>query len=246
VYFVTATESADIMMKDAYDAGFNGSSDFLLARLTSDGELMFATYLGGSGLEQVETHQLVVDRAGNPIIVAGTKSEDFPVTSGALQVKYAGSGGRGTGLNTNYPGDIAVAKLSADGRRLIASTLLGGMYGESAEGAAIDDAGNIYLTGATFSPDFPTTADAFQRRLAGGVEWIAAKLSADLSQLLYSTMVGTAEGELGRAAAGGPGRPFYLAGNSMSGQWPVYRAFQPGFAGGGADGVLVALTLPSE
>ena len=246
VYYLTVTESTDVVMKEAYDSTFNGETDFLLAKLTPDGKLVFSTYLGGSGLEQVETHQLGVDRAGNPIVVAGTMSADFPVTSGAVQSKYAGSGHEGTGLNTNYPGDIAVVKLSADGRRWIASTLLGGMYGESAEGAAVDDDGNVYLTGATFSPDFPTTADAFQPLAMRGAELVAVKLSADLTRLLYATFLGTPDGEVGRAAAVGPGGELYVAGSSTSARWPLYRAQQPSFAGGNADGVVAKFVLGSN
>ena len=63
----------------AYDRTYNGKGDFYLAKLRPDGSLVYGTYLGGSQMEHVETHQLVVDKQGNAIIVAGTTSADFPV-----------------------------------------------------------------------------------------------------------------------------------------------------------------------
>lgn len=107
-----------------------GDVDFYLAKLSPDGaRLIFGTYLGGSQGEHVETHTLEIDPQGNPIIVAGTTSADFPTTAGALQNAYGGSGGQGTGAETNYPGDVVVARVSADGSQLLASTYLGGGYG---------------------------------------------------------------------------------------------------------------------
>jgi hypothetical protein len=86
---------------------------------------------------------------------------DFPTTPGAYNRTFRGSGYP----HGNYPGDVVVAKISADGTTLVASTFFGGRLGESVEGVAIDQSGNIYVTGAAGSPDLPTTPGAFQRAL---------------------------------------------------------------------------------
>jgi hypothetical protein len=49
-----------------------------------------------------------------------------------------------------------VAQLTADGSGLVYSTYLGGSRGDGGASIAVDDNGNAYVTGTTFSPDFPT------------------------------------------------------------------------------------------
>jgi len=246
VYFVTVTESADMpTTPQAYDRTYNGKGDFYLAKLRPDGSLVYGTYVGGSQLEHVETHQLVVDKQGNAIIVAGTTSTDFPTTSGGFQTTYGGSGGRGTGQRTNYPGDAVVAKISSDGTRLLASTFVGGRYGESAEGAGLDRQGNVYFTGTTFSNNFPVTPDAFQPSNNGKANIFVVKLSADFSRLVYSTYLGGSKGDAGRAATVDTHGNFYVGGGVRSKDFPTRNALQPKY-GGNTDGALAKFTLDAK
>ena len=73
---------------------------------------------------------------------------------------------------------------------LIASTFLGGSGGEGVSSIAIDANGNVYVAGATDSPDFPTTLGAFQTNYSGLGDAFVAKLSSDLSTLIASTYLG--------------------------------------------------------
>ncbi len=196
-------------------------------------------------MEHVETHQLVVDKQGNAIIVAGTTSADFPTTPTAFQTTYGGLGGRGKGEGTNYPGDAVVAKISSDGTRLLASTFIGGRYGESAEGAGVDRDGNVYFTGGTFSENFPVTADALQRAKNGKTDFFAVKLSGDFSRLLYSTYVGGSNHDVGRTATVDASGNFYVAGATMSNGWPTHNARQLRY-GGSTDGALAKFTLDAK
>ncbi|MCW5981702.1 MAG: SBBP repeat-containing protein [Bryobacteraceae bacterium] len=143
---LTATNSTNIQTTPgAYDRTFNGAWDFYLAKVHSDGSgLMFATYLGGANSEAVETHHLAIDSEDNIIVAAGTLSNDFPIVGG-YHSSYNGSGGSGTGSGTNYAGDAVIAKLSPDGSQLLASTFLGGRYGDQAEGVGVDAEGNVYV-----------------------------------------------------------------------------------------------------
>lgn len=86
---------------------------------------------------------------------------------------------------------VFVTKWSADGSQVLYSTYLGGNGGDSATAIAVDGAGSAYVTGSTYSADFPTTAGAFQTKLIGPPEVFVVKLSPDGSQLLYSTLLGT-------------------------------------------------------
>jgi hypothetical protein len=55
---------------------------------------------------------------------------------------------------------------------------------------AVDSAGNAYVTGTTYSTNFPTTPGALQRTIAGGDESFITKLNAEGNALVYSTFLG--------------------------------------------------------
>ena len=129
-----------------------------IAKFTPDeSKLVSSTYLGGSDSEFTETHGLALDDQSNVIVAATRKSKDLSITSSAFQTVYRGSGGSTTGGNTNYPGDGFVAKLSSDGMTLLAATYLGGNLGEDIEGVSGERRGNVYVSGATYSSNFPVT-----------------------------------------------------------------------------------------
>lgn len=229
VLFLTTTNSADMpTTAGAFDRTFNGGQDFYLAKISSEGSLVYGTYLGGSGDEHVETHELAIDADGNAIVASGTTSADFPIIGKTFQKVYGGSGGSGTGYQTNYPGDIIVAKLSADGSRLLASTFIGGQYGEAAEGVGLDREGNVCLSGATFSDNFPVTSNAFQSKKKGKADAFAVKLSADFSRLLYSTYIGGNNLNFGRAATSDANGNCLIGGETNSKDWPIRVATLPG------------------
>jgi len=95
-------------------------------------------------------------------------------------------------LATSTHFDVFVTKWSADGSQVLYSTFLGGTVSDSASAIAVDASGSAYITGFTQSPDFPTTSGAYQTRFSGQLEMFVARLSADGSKLLYSTLVGPA------------------------------------------------------
>ncbi|MEP6573590.1 MAG: SBBP repeat-containing protein, partial [Gemmatimonadota bacterium] len=199
------------------------------------------TYLGGSGTEATETHELALDSQGNAVVASGTTSADFPVTPGAYQTVYGGSGGVGTGKNTNYAGDAFVAKIAADGSHIIASTYVGGLHGEQSEGVALDAADNVYFTGATYSLNFPVTAHRFQGTSGGNADAILVKLSADLSTLLYATYIGGSADDLGRDLAVDPFGNVIMGGMTYSTNWPTLNPMQ-GASNGTISGLLAKFT----
>jgi hypothetical protein len=222
----------------AFDRTHNGVSDFHVTRWDASGQLRWATWLGGSEMEQIETHQLAIDPAGNPVIGAGTKSEDFPTTEGAYARVHAGNGEAGTGLHTNYPGDCVVARLSADGAKLLASTFLGGELGDSIEGIAVDPAGNVVVAGGTYSSDFPTTGNAFVAERGGVADAFVAVLDPSLAKLGFSTYLGLDAGAARAAAADASG---FLATGECGKPcvWPGATGVTPA---GGSDAPIVAFS----
>ena len=214
-YVLLTTESTDIPTTvDVYDRTYGGDQDFYVARLTPDkGNLVWGSFLGGPRNESTETHEFAVDAAGNVYVAGPTKSPDFPTTEGAFQRTFSGG-----------DNEIIVAKLSADGKQLLASTFIGGAGNDRPEGMAVDDAGNVYFTGTTTSSNFPVTPDAFQLALHGTRDAVVVELAADFSHLRYASYLGGSGFEYGRAARVDKQGNFYLGGETDSNDWPVRDA----------------------
>jgi len=166
---------------NAYVTGFSGSTNFpttpgafqtvkaggqdaFVTELNTSGSaLVYSTYLGGDGDDFGD--QVAVDTAGNATVGGLTGSANFPVTPDAIQNVYGGAN------------DAFITRLNAAGTALVFSTYLGGSSGEGVFGLALDAAGSIYVTGATSSPNFPTTPGAFQTASPGGpVDGFVAKI----------------------------------------------------------------------
>ena len=243
VYVFGFTDSTDAPVSgDAFDRSANGRNDEYLAKLSADGaELVFGTYIGGSDQEFAETHGLILDPNGNAYVTATTKSTDFPVTSGAFQLTYGGTGGAGRGQGTNYPGDTFVAGISSDGTTLMAATFVGGADGDGSEGIGIDAEGNIYISGATYSSDFPTTGDAFQQTIGGSADFFAVKMNATLTSVLYATYLGGSGVDYGRSSIADPAGAMYVIGHGQSSNFPTANAAQPNRRGG-EEGFVVKLS----
>jgi hypothetical protein len=107
---------------------------------------------------------------------------------------------------------------------LIYATYLGGSVYESANGIAVDGQGNAYITGTTQSPDFPTTANAFQRNnpSAGtSTSGFVSKLNANGSALVYSTYLGGRFNDISQGIAVDTGGNAYVTGETESDDFPT-------------------------
>ncbi len=226
VYVAIATRSPDMPTSNGFDHSLSGTTDVYVAKLSLDGsQLIYGTYVGGSGGEGAETHHLAVDGQGNAVVAFGSSSLDFPTSASAFQRTPGG------GL-----GDALVVKISPSGA-LAAATYLGGNGNDFAEGVAVDPAGNIYFSGGTTSADFPVTGG---QGPAGGSDLIAVALSPDLSHLVFSRRLGGSGDDPGRAIGVGPST-LAVAGQSDSPNWPVSAAVQSR-PGGNLDGMIAAFT----
>jgi hypothetical protein len=147
--------------------------------LVIDPVLAYSTYLGGTQIEWAAG--IAVDATGSAYVTGWTRSADFP-TANPIQPAYGG------GFNVGVY-DAFVAKLNADGSALVYSTYLGGGNADYGSGIAVDAAGNAYVTGETYSVNFPT-ANPVQATLRGLVDAFITKLNPDGSALVYSTYLG--------------------------------------------------------
>jgi hypothetical protein len=162
-----------------------GSLDAFVAKLSPSGDqLIYSTYLGGSNDDRIEG--IVADADGNAYVTGWTRSADFPLVN-PMQGTINGSG------STSYF-DAFLTKLDPDGA-IVYSTFIGGGKSDQAKGIALDDAGDIYLTGSTASTDFPSGPGyalqcAQKPLILSCQDAFVMKLAGDLSGIVYSTFLG--------------------------------------------------------
>jgi hypothetical protein len=187
VFVAGSTTSIDFPTEAALNDSYSGGAfrgDVFVAKLNPQGELLFATYLGGSDTDDYEDRvRIAVGSEGQCYVVGTTISQDFPVVN-ALQGTYGG-GDR----------DGFVAAIKADGSALLFSTYLGGDQRDSALNITLGPKDDIFVVGNTASPDFPTT-NAFQPALSSpsnGVQLrdgFITRLDASGQNIIYSTFFG--------------------------------------------------------
>jgi hypothetical protein len=204
-----------------------GSFETYIAKLTPGGQaLAYATYLGGTTFDVPQ--DMALDPSGDVFLVGDTSSTDFPTTPGAFQTTDHGGANPGDGMPN---GDAFVCKLNATGTGLIYSTYLGGSGFEEGVGIAADGAGNAYVVGYTYSPDFPTV-NPFQAALNGPFDAFVTKLNATGTGLDYSTYLGGSGGEYGYGVAVDASGDAYIAGITGSADFPTVDPIQAKNAGG--------------
>ena len=235
VFFLSHASGNNIpVTPGTFQQSVAGGDDFVISKFDASGNLIFCSYLGGSGNEEVETHSLEVDSKGNVIVAAYTySSDDYPVTDSAFQKTYLGDR------------EGVITSIASDGSRILASTFLGGHLLDEIEGIGIDAEDNIYVSGSTTSPDFPVTvSSAFQSVHGGGRDGYIAVLTPDLSHLQYATFAGGSAGDLLRSCHVDEWGRVHAGGSSGSADFPVYNSFFPSLTGSNT-GIAVALSQMS-
>jgi hypothetical protein len=220
--------AADFALLPQHTIGFHVGHYDHAKPLVIDPVLVYSTYLGGSLGDQASA--ITVDTAGNAYITGMTNSVDFPVTTGAFQAtNHAPSSGGSNAF---------VTKLNPTGTALVYSTYLGGSGSlngsDSASALAVDTSGNAYVTGRTYSSDFPVTSGAFQstnHAAANGLSnAFVTALNPTGTALVYSTYLGGSGGtDLYGASAGDQGTGLavdgsgnaYVSGEAVSSDFPV-------------------------
>ena len=214
IYIIGETKSSDFPTKNAFDDTFNGgNSDAFLVKFSKEGELLWSTFLGGSEWEH--GNGLVVDKECNVYVTGTTASPDFP-TKNAFDAKYNG-------------GDIFITKFSKEGE-LLWSTYLGGNDYDKGNDITADKEGNVYVTGTTWSSNFPTK-NAFDNTLNGRYyDSFITKFSKE-GELLWSTYLGGNDSDSGNAIAVDNAGNVYVTGTTWSSDFPTKNAFDNTFNG---------------
>lgn len=235
----------------AYQVTYGGGSDafdIVIIRLLPNGRApqIYSTYLGGIGSDQ--PHSLVADAAGNLYIAGRTNNAgSYPQTGARF-----GSGG-------NW--DIVVSKLSADGRQLLGSRIIGGTeadgvnistsrvsnslhrnYGDDARSEIIlDSQDNVWIAASSQSDNFPVTPGSFQTTKSGLQDAVVIKMNNNLNAILNATYLGGTQNDAGFVLAQNPvtGNMF-VAGATASSGLAGANSTAPfsNFNGGVADGFV--------
>lgn len=215
VYYSQGVFSANMpTSQGALQVDFKGGMDQHLTKLSPQGTLVYATYFGGSGIEDNETHNLWVSPSGEVFMAAGTTSTDLPTTAGVVQSRYGGGSVDGF-----------VARFSADGGRLLACTYLGSGAKDEIEGIGMDAGGNVVVTGNTGGAMFAASAGAPQSSVAGGQDGFIVVLPPSLASITRATFLGGGGMDLGRAlTVDGPRGVIYIAGDTNSSDFPTLEA----------------------
>ncbi len=175
-----------------YDLTLNATdsslfTDLFLAKYALDGPLIWSTYVGGRGDENIDTANFVLRSDDTVVLAAQTVSTDFtPINAGSFDSTF-----NGTTISGGYfSGDCALATIAPDGDSLLATTYYGGAGGDACSGVAVDAQDRIYVSGGTTSVDLPIRSGPHQAQRPGPFSAFLAVFSSDLGTLLHSGYFG--------------------------------------------------------
>jgi hypothetical protein len=229
IVIVGQTNSLNLPLQNALQSKLKGSWDAFVTKLSADGaSLIYSTYLGGSSTEL--GRDIAIDGIGSIYLVGDTWSTDFPILN-PVQTTNAGDK------------DIFITKLTPNGNNMVYSTYLGGSEREQGYALAVNQMGDVYVSGETKSLNFPVI-NAFQPTFHGIRDAFIVRLSATGSTLIYSTYLGGISSDVSYAIAVDNSNHAFIAGHTSSVDFPIVDGFQPVPASSGAEGFIAE--LPAE
>lgn len=195
-------------------------------------QIVYSTFFGPNDYAYLGVAAMGVDADGNVFLAGTTQSQEFPTTPGALQLTFLG---QSAGF---------VSKISADGSKLLYSTVLAGTQ---VAGLAIDALGNATITGTATIGAIPVSKNAAQaapptkcnrtNNFFGPASSIpthafVARLNPDASALLYATYLSGGCGDWGYAVALDSAGSAYVTGETYADDFPVTAGAMLGKAPG--------------
>lgn len=256
-----------------------GITDIFITKYSPNGSTMlWTTFLGGgSNTNGTETvHSLIADANDNLFCYGATSSTDFPIQNGYQSTH----GGGVSNLNffqngvyfTGQGTDIFVAKISANGQNLMASTFMGGTgndgvnykvssgnyntaaaydsltknYGDQFRGEVmLDSVGNCIVASCTRSTNFPVL-NAFQPVNGGNLDGVIFKLNADLSTLIWSSYYGGSNNDACYSVKVDSSQNIVFSGGTSSTNLPNTTGWQTAYNGGVADGFVAKISPDAQ
>ncbi|MGA2533810.1 MAG: SBBP repeat-containing protein [Candidatus Aminicenantales bacterium] len=191
--------------------------------------LIYCGFIGGSANDRGTA--LAVDGSGNAYVTGFTGSFDFPVKVGP-----------DLGFNSSIGGmDAFVAEVAADGTGLVYCGFIGGSWDDIGSGIALDASGNAYVSGWTFSQDFPAIVGPSLTHSGNITQFsdaFVAKVTAGGTGLLYSGFIGGSLSDQATAIAVDGFGNAYITGGTESSDFPTVGG--PDLTYNGAQDAFVA------
>ena len=206
-YVTGLTKSSDFPTQNAFDSTHNGGLDAFVSKFSTNGSLLWSTFLGGNVTDF--GFSIAVSDDGSCYVTGYTRSSDFP-TLDAYDPTF------------NSYTDVFVSKFNASGS-LLWSTFFGGTLGEEAWGITVASDDSCYITGSTSSSDFPTK-NAYDESFNGDDDVFITKFSSSGS-LLWSTFLGGSDSDRGHDIAVTSDGSCYVTGGTRSSDFPIRNAF---------------------
>jgi hypothetical protein len=211
-YVAGQTTSANFpTTSGAFDRSLNvgtfDATDAFVTKLNATGSgLVYSTFIGGTDID--DALAIAVDGSGQAHVGGQTGSTNFPTTAGAFDRVKGGAF------------DAFVVKLNATGSALLYSTFIGGTEVEYVADITVAG-GSAYVVGPTRSPNFPTTAGAYDTTLNGEFDGFVTRLNPTGSALVFSTFLGGSEFDSAEGVVVDAAGDVYVSGGAGSFDFPT-------------------------
>jgi uncharacterized protein (TIGR03437 family) len=232
---VGSTSSSDFPLVDPMQSMLSALTAAPVAgfitKFSSTGDkLLYSTYFGGDAIYS-SLYQVKLDASDN-VWVAGQVSGRGLPTHNPIQATFAGG-----------ESDLVIAELNANGDSLLFSTYFGGSNTDIPGGITVDSVGNIYISGFTYSTDFPVK-NSLQPFVSATQGFADDTFLVDISSagaLIYSTLVGGHGDNRNGGVAVDMAGAVYLAGSTSALDFPLKNPLQATYGGGPSDMYIVRL-----
>jgi YVTN family beta-propeller protein len=230
----------------AFDTTYSNLEGFVAKLNPAGSALIYSTFLGGDSTDVI--NGLTINKAGQAFVTGYTNSPNFPVTAGAVDPNCVNCG------DGYFQSEAFIVKLAADGSAVLYASFLGGDKGDSGEDIQVSAAGSIYVTGYTYSPDFPTTPDGFDTNYCENCtqpfplpDVFLTRITPNGQELAYSTFLGgDQDGDRPGSLAVDQQGHAYLAGSTSSADFPVTATAYDTTFGGLGDVFVAKLATGSD
>lgn len=239
--YVTGWTTSDDLPTPApvWDDTFEGLVDSFVFKLNNDGsDLLFNSYLGG--MDEDRGEDIILDDQGNLLLTGMTRSPDFPTTPGAMDTTWGG--GQCSIFNC---ADGFVARLNPTATVLDFATYIGGDNEDLAYQLSLSQDGGAFVVGESISDNgFPTTSTGYDPTPNGEGDAFLLLLNSAGSALDYGTYLGATDVDRGLALWTDGGNTVYLAGSTLSSDFPTTPGAYDTTINGDFDVFVSKLILP--
>ncbi len=226
-YVTGNTQSGNFPLQTPFQSGISTSGGAFVTKLNSSGNsLGYSTHLGGNSFDYA--WDIEVDSSGSAYVVCSSSSTDFPTKNSA----QSSSGG-------SY--DATITKFSPSGNTLIYSSYFGGSGTDQCYAVAVNNSGEVAIAGETNSTT--PSVNSIQSH-GGGDDGFIARFSSNGANVLFASNIGGSHNETIKGVAIDNSSNVYVAGHTVSTNFPVKNSFQSSHRGGSFDTFFAKLGQP--